>query len=161
MACLKIRSAEGQIFDVNTDIVKWSPIIKNLVDALNTNNPEERIISLPQASASLKMIIEWTTHHKDDDPLALEDDENAERRTDNIPLWDINFLKVDHSTMFLLVKAAHELRIKALVQMICKTIANMMKNKSPRQIRNLFNIKNDFTPEEQRRLRRENRWRRK
>jgi hypothetical protein len=31
----------------------------------------------------------------------------------------------------------------------CKTVANMIKGKSPEEIRKLFNIVNDFTPEEE------------
>lgn len=33
--------------------------------------------------------------------------------------------------------------------MTCKTVANMIKGKSPEEIRRTFNIKNDFTPEEE------------
>ena len=41
--------------------------------------------------------------------------------------------------------------------MTCKTVANMIKGKTPEEIRKTFNIKNDFTPaeEEQARLRTE------
>ncbi|MBA0675637.1 hypothetical protein Goari_017172 [Gossypium aridum] len=34
----------------------------------------------------------------------------------------------------------------------------MMKGKSPVEIRKTFNIKNDFTPEEEEEIRRENAW---
>jgi S-phase kinase-associated protein 1 len=34
----------------------------------------------------------------------------------------------------------------------------MMKGKTHDEIRKLFNIKNDFTPEEEEEIRRENRW---
>lgn len=48
--------------------------------------------------------------------------------------------------------------IKALLDVGCKTVANMIKGKSPEEIRKTFNIQNDFTPEEEDQIRRENEW---
>ena len=39
-------------------------------------------------------VIQWATYHKDDPP-ATEEDENKEKRTDDISSWDADFLKVD------------------------------------------------------------------
>ncbi|CAG8775834.1 13366_t:CDS:2 [Racocetra fulgida] len=39
-----------------------------------------------------------------------------------------------------------------------KTVANMIKGKSPEEIRSTFNIVNDFSPEEEEAIRRENEW---
>ncbi len=47
-------------------------------------------------------MIEWSTHHKDDPPLP-EDDENRDKRSDNIDPWDQEFLKVDQGTLFELI----------------------------------------------------------
>lgn len=40
----------------------------------------------------------------------------------------------------------------------CASVAAMIKGKTPEEIRNTFNIKNDFTPEEEAKVREENRW---
>jgi S-phase kinase-associated protein 1 len=55
-------------------------------------------------------------------------------------------------------QAANDLDIKALLDVGCKTVANMIKGKSPDEIRKTFNIQNDFTPEEEEQIRRENEW---
>lgn len=55
-------------------------------------------------------------------------------------------------------KAANFLEIKDLLDLTCKTVANMIKGKSPEEIRVTFNIKNDFTPEEEEQVRKENEW---
>ena len=47
-------------------------------------------------------VVAWCTYHKDDPP-APEDSDNREKRTDDIPSWDVEFLKVDQGTLFELI----------------------------------------------------------
>ncbi|XP_023223040.1 S-phase kinase-associated protein 1-like [Centruroides sculpturatus] len=119
---------------------------------------DETVIPLPNVnSVILKKVIQWATYHKDD-PLPPEDDENKEKRTDDISSWDADFLKVDQGTLFELILAANYLDIKGLLDVTCKTVANMIKGKTPEEIRKTFNIKNDFTPSEEEQVRKENEW---
>jgi hypothetical protein len=62
------------------------------------------------------------------------------------------------NTTLTVLQAANYLDIKALLDVGCKTVANMIKGKSPEEIRKTFNIQNDFTPEEEDQIRRENEW---
>lgn len=55
-------------------------------------------------------------------------------------------------------QAANYLNIKGLLDLTCQTVADMIKGKTPEEIRKTFNIKNDFTPEEEEEVRRENQW---
>lgn len=48
------------------------------------------------------------------------------------------------------------LDIKELLDLTCKTVANMIKGKTPDEIRKTFNIQDDFTPEEEEAVRKEN-----
>lgn len=57
-----------------------------------------------------------------------------------------------------LFQAANYLNIKNLLDLTCQTVADMIKGKTPEEIRKTFNIKNDFTPEEEEEVRRENQW---
>ena len=47
---------------------------------------------------------------------------------------------------------------QGLLDVTCKTVANMIKGKTPEDIRKTFNIKNDFTPSEEEQVRKENEW---
>lgn len=47
------------------------------------------------------------------------------------------------------LQAANFLDIKPMLDLTCKTLANMIKGKTPEEIRTTFNIENDFTLEEE------------
>lgn len=108
------------------------------------------------------------------------DDDDSRRKTTDIDDWDQKFMQVDQEMLFEIIlvsrscpvprrtsqacllliatQAANYLDIKALLDVGCKTVANMIKGKSPEEIRKTFNIQNDFTPEEEDQIRRENEW---
>ena len=159
MPTIKLQSYDGEVFPVDVEIAKQSVIIKTMLEDLGMDEEDdEDVVPLPNVNAAiLKKVIEWATYHKDDPPLP-EDDENKEKRTDDICSWDTDFLKVDQGTLFELIMAANYLDIKGLLDVTCKTVANMIKGKTPEEIRKTFNIKNDFTPSEEEQVRKENEW---
>merc|ERR1711955_91480 len=69
-----------------------------------------------------------------------------------------NFSRLIKEPLFELILAANYLDIKGLPDVTCKTVANMIKGKTPEEIRKTFNIKNDFTPSEEEQVRKENEW---
>ena len=79
-------------------------------------------------------------------------------RTDDISLWDQDFLKVEQTVLFDLMNAANYLDLKNLLDVTCKTVANMIKSKTVDEVRATFNIENDFDPNEEEAIRRENEW---
>lgn len=58
---------------------------------------------------------------------------------------------------FMSMQAANYREIKNLLDLICQTLANMMIGKSPEEIREMYGIEKDFTPEEEEEIRKENR----
>ena len=87
-------------------------------------------------------------------PLARQESLPEDEKT----VWDKDFVKVDDETLFNLILAANYLDIKPLLDLTCKTVADEIKGKTPEEIRVRFNIKNDFTPEEEEEVKRENAW---
>jgi len=158
MPAIRLQSSDQELFTVDVQIARCSLTIKTMLEDLGMEEGEEEIIPLPNVnSAILRKVILWATHHKDDAPIT-EDDENKEKRTDDISSWDADFLKVDQGTLFELILAANYLDIKGLLDVTCKTVANMIKGKTPEEIRKTFNIKNDFNPAEEEQVRKENEW---
>ncbi|CAG0880857.1 unnamed protein product [Cyprideis torosa] len=159
MPIIKLQSMDGETFEVDVEIAKQSTTIKTMLEDLAGMDDEEgELVPLPNVNAAiLRKVIQWCSYHKDDPP-AMEEDENKERRTDDISSWDAEFLKVDQGTLFELILAANYLDIKPLLDVTCKTVANMIKGKTPEEIRKTFNIRNDFSPAEEEQVRKENEW---
>uniref|UniRef100_A0A2K5M426 S-phase kinase-associated protein 1 n=1 Tax=Cercocebus atys TaxID=9531 RepID=A0A2K5M426_CERAT len=134
---IKLQSSGGEIFEDDVGIVEQSVTIKTMLEDLGMHDEgDDDPVPLPNANA-------WRTHHKDDPPPP-EDDEDKEKRTDDISVWDQEFLKVDQGTLFELILAANYLDVKGLLDVTCKSVANMVKRKTPAEIRKTFNIKNDL-----------------
>jgi S-phase kinase-associated protein 1 len=64
----------------------------------------------------------------------------------------------DQTTLFSIILAANTLGCQPLLDFTCMLVANMIRGKNPEEIRQTFNIVNDFTPEEEEQVRRENAW---
>ncbi|KAJ9704452.1 hypothetical protein PVL29_002834 [Vitis rotundifolia] len=79
-------------------------------------------------------------------------------KAEELEAWDADFVKVDQDTLFDLILAANYLNIKSLLDLTCQTVADMIKGKTPEEIRKTFNKKWNFTPEEEEEIRRENQW---
>lgn len=54
--------------------------------------------------------------------------------------------------------AANFLDIEGLINLSCAKVASYIRGRSVEEIRELFGIENDFTPEEEAQIREENKW---
>ncbi|PYI10042.1 E3 ubiquitin ligase SCF complex, Skp subunit [Aspergillus sclerotiicarbonarius CBS 121057] len=152
---LTFVSADNVHIEVERDVAERSLLIKNMLEDLGEATED---IPIPNVNEPvLRKVIEWCRHHKNDPPASTED-EDSRRKTTDIDEWDQKFTQVDQEMLFEIILAANYLDIKGLLDVGCKTVANMIKGKSPEEIRKTFNIQNDFTPEEEDQIRRENEW---
>mmetsp|Transcript_11461 Transcript_11461/g.27224 ORF Transcript_11461/g.27224 Transcript_11461/m.27224 type:complete len:160 (-) Transcript_11461:350-829(-) len=150
---VKLRSSDDQMFEVEEEVAFESLTVKNMIEDTGTEAP----IPLPNVSSKiLAKVIEYCKFHVD--ARQKTDSDKPAKLDDDIKAWDMEFVKVDQGTLFELILAANYLNIKSLLDLTCLTVANMIKGKSPEEIRKTFNIKNDFTPEEEEEIRKENQW---
>ncbi|XP_059435543.1 SKP1-like protein 1A [Corylus avellana] len=112
-------------------------------------------ISLTPATSSAT---EYCKKHVEAPKAAAASEERSTSDDDDLKAWDGEFVKVDQATLFDLILAANYLNIKSVLDLTCQTVADMIKGKTPDEIRKTFNIKNDFTPEEEEEVCRENQW---
>nr|AFK44762.1 unknown [Lotus japonicus] len=146
---ITLKSSDGEAFEVDEAVALESRTIKHMVE----DDCADSGIPLPNATSKiLAKVIEYCKKHVE---AANPDEKPTE---DELKAWDADFVKVDQATLFDLILAANYLNIKSLLDLTCQTVADMIKGKTPEEIRKTFNIKNDFTPEEEEEVRRENQW---
>jgi len=145
-------TSDNEQFVVDKEVVERMGLFRDMVEF------DQPILLHNICSSVLKKVLEYCEHYRGE-PLPTTDDANENRkRTDDIDEWDKNFITVDQEMLFEIILAANYLDIKPLLDVGCKTIANMIKGKTPVEIRRLFNIVNDFTLEEEALLKKENEW---
>lgn len=147
----------GKIFEVDVEIIKKSVIIKSMLEDLNIGQDpsvevDEECIPLPNITErSMEKIIEWCQQHKND-PAPPEGEEDF-TFNDQIDDWDKEFLRMDDGSLFDLILAANYLDIKGLLDVTTTHVAHIIvEAKTPEEIRKRFNIKNDLTPEDLKRI---------
>ncbi|GER33984.1 skp1 [Striga asiatica] len=155
-----LRSSDGEVFEVDESVAIESQTIKHMIEDECADN----VIPLPNVTGKiLSKVIEYCKRHVDAAAAAnatrAEDKLASTANTeDDLKAFDADFVKVDQAMLFDLILAANFLNIKSLLDLTCQTVADMIKGKTPEEIRKTFNIKNDFTPEEEEEVRRENQW---
>jgi len=155
---ITLVSNDGVAIPVERQVAMRSMLITNMMDDLGDAVGSTEV-PIPNVNESvLKKVIEWCEHHKGDPPASADDDSDSRKKTTDIDEWDQKFMQVDQEMLFEIILASNYLDIKPLLDVGCKTVANMIKGKSPEEIRKTFNITNDFTPEEEDQIRRENEW---
>ncbi|XP_033240091.1 S-phase kinase-associated protein 1-like [Drosophila pseudoobscura] len=146
MPTIKLQSSNGEDFDVDVRFLKCSGIMKGLLEDGDKEDKKKEPLVLPKVNSEiLRLVLIWAEYHKDD-PEPPEDEAAYGRSTDDIIPWDIEFLKMEQRIVIELMMAADYMDIKGLLQLIAKHLANMMKGKTPQQIRQIFNIPRSEIP---------------
>ncbi|XP_077529900.1 S-phase kinase-associated protein 1-like isoform X2 [Haemaphysalis longicornis] len=165
-ATMKLQSSEGQIFEADLQTVMFSGTLRTMMEGLSRACPaaaeaDDEVVPLVTVSAAvLQKVLQWLTYHKHELRLIAEEEAAgvpASRHLLASP-WDTHFFSVDQDTLFQIIKAADYLDIGALMDAGCKAVANMMRGKTPDEIRRKLCMRNDFTPAQEEHAKREAEW---
>ncbi|XP_044321065.1 SKP1-like protein 1 isoform X1 [Triticum aestivum] len=161
---IMLKSSDGEEFQVEEAVAMESQTIRHMIE----DDCADNVIPLPNVDSKiLSKVIEYCKKHVQANPKPADSaDADASSSTstanaapvEDLKSFDAEFVKVDQATLLDLILAANYLNIKGLLDLTCQTVADMIKGKTPEEIRKTFNIKNDFTPEEEAEIRRENQW---
>ncbi|GJN19320.1 hypothetical protein PR202_gb06584 [Eleusine coracana subsp. coracana] len=160
-----LKSSDGENFEIEEAVAMESQTIRHMIEDDCADNG----IPLPNVDSKiLAKVIEYCKKHVEaaaaakveagDTAAGASSSSNSVPDNKDLKAWDAGFVQVDQATLFELILAANYLNIKSLLDLTCQTVADMIKGKTPEEIRETFNIKNDFTPEEEAAIRKENEW---
>lgn len=133
---LKVRSSDGVLFEEEVQLLRCSGTISMMLECCGSKTDTDLILDLPKVNAKiLKLVLRWSRHHQHD-PVVNVDMELPPfgRCSNDISEWDLQFFRVDDSTVYDIMLAANFLDIKELLVTAAKTIANKIKSKTLEQL---------------------------
>lgn len=154
---IKLKSSDGVTFIVPAVwITEMSGLIKDMTE---DNEDTDEIIPLPNIKNSeiLKKIIDYCEYHHNNKAPEIEKPLQG-KIEDVISEWDKNYIQMSKEMLIDLTLAANYIYCKDLLDLCCATIASLVKGKSVEEMREFFGVENDFTPEEEEKIREENKW---
>ena len=160
-AMVTLISSDGERFEVPEAAATMSQTIRHMIEDGCTDGG----IPLPNVTArTLAKVLEFCNEHAAAAAAAAAGSEagsssNAGKDGGaDLAGFDKAFVDVDKDTLYDLLLAANYLNVKPLLDLCCQKVADMIRGKTAEQIRQEFGIKNDFSPEEEEEIRKENQW---
>jgi len=136
-------SSDGVEFELEYKDIKIARTVQQLVEDIGTDTS----IPLMEVKGNiLEKVVEYCKHHSNKSDSDRDD------------VWDKEFMNVDQNIVFELILASNYMDISSLLDLSCQKIANMIKGKSTEEIRTMFDIEDDFTPQEKEKIKKENEW---
>uniref|UniRef100_A0A6U3WK45 Uncharacterized protein n=1 Tax=Ditylum brightwellii TaxID=49249 RepID=A0A6U3WK45_9STRA len=155
---VNLVSKEGDSFEVPISVAKLSKLVETTIDE-DADEDETQEIPLPNVKATvLSKVIDFCKHYKQEPMTQITTPLKSSKIEEIVQKWYADFVKVEQVLLFELVIAANFMDIKPLLDLTCLAVSVMIKGKSADDIRKIFNISNDFTPEEEAQVREENKW---
>jgi S-phase kinase-associated protein 1 len=150
------------VYEVPRKVAMMSSLIKDTLGDEEDDNDEDEPtmpdIPLPNVSADvLGKVIEYCTHYQEDEMRPIQTPLNSNKLEELVQEWYADFVKVDKNLLFDLVAAANFMDIKPLLDLTCLAVSILIKGKSAAELRQMFNISNEFSAEEKAQIARDNR----
>jgi len=149
---MALHSKDGKTFKVSKRAAMMSQLVKTAVE---TDKDAKEVTLYHIESPIVEKVIQYMNYHVNHPPRKLEKPLKSGNLRELVDEFDAKFTDVDQETMFKLLLAANYMDVKSLLLLMCAKVASLMKGKTPDQIRKTFNIRSDYTPEEEEEVRRE------
>jgi S-phase kinase-associated protein 1 len=161
---LNIKIADGTIFTVPKDWVLDCTLIKNLLEMCDD---EDSVLTLAEVKdyETFSKILEFCEYHHNNKLKEISKPLKG-LLVDEICEWDKNFFKfeknnkssMDKILLQNMIQLANYLDYSDLLQICAAVIAENIKGMTTEEMREYFGVENDFTPEEEQKIREENKF---
>ena len=154
---VKVVAEEGEEVEIDRKIAEMSKLIKEILDGKDDDDDES--IPIPNVKkATLEKVIGFCEHHLEDALPEIEKPLKTNNLSDVVPEFYGTYIDIEVEPLYELILAANYLDIRELLELSCAKVASLMRGKTIPEIREMFHIENDFTPEEEAQIKEENRW---
>ena len=154
MTC-RLMCRDGEVIEVDQETAKISVLINGLIE---DGGVEEDIPIAQVTKPVMEKAIAFMTHIREHPPAEIEKPLSSTDLSQVVDQWHNEYINVDQEMLFELVMAANYLDVKPLLELSCAKVASLIKGKSIQEIRQFFQIENDFSPEEEEQVMQENKW---
>ena len=148
---VKLKTTDGQLFEVERELALRSVLFKNMMDDADSENPE--LAMGPVDAATTARVIEYLQF------AAWAETAKHARHSEVFQKWETAFMNVAagdayDTERYMLLEAANYLDIKGLIDVVTGYYANeIASRKTVEAIRERLKIKNDFTAAEEEEVR--------
>lgn len=145
-------SKEGDAYEVPIAVAKMSQLVTETLDGDDDDDEETgREIPLPNVSSPvLEKVIEFCTHYTQVEQMtAIQTPLRSPKLDELVQEWYAAYVRVERNMLFDLVAAANFMDIKPLLDLTCLAVSILIKGKSATELREMFNLTADLTPEEE------------
>ena len=151
-----IISSDRERFELSKRAAMRSQLIK---ESISGNNEDDIEFNVNNVKGNvLKKVVEYLDHYKDQEPKEIERPLPSANLNECVDEWDNNFIDIDLDLIFELILAANYLDIKPLLDLSSAKVSSIIKGETTEEIKKIFDISNDFTPEEEKQIIEENKW---
>jgi len=157
---VKLVSKEGEVHEVPIAVAKMSSLVATTIDDDDEDEDVAHEIPLPNVKdAVLTKVVEYCKHYTTEEAMTqIQTPLKSSKLEDLVQTWYADFVDVEQPLLFELVTAANFMDIKPLLDLTCLAVSIAIKGKTAPQLREIFNISNEFSPDEEAQIREESQW---
>ena len=152
---LTLISSDGEKMEISSKAAKRSNLIKNIINDF----PESSEVPLNKVNGSiLKKIKEYLEHYENEEPKEIKKPLASNNFKECVDEWDFKFIDLELDIIFEIISGANYMDISSLLELGTAKVASVIKGKNTEEMRKIFNIENDFTPQEEQEILEESKW---